>query len=128
MTLRPMPSLEAWARIPDPAERLLHGVTELFAGVEFSLGQMWVAYRLQDESPVMAQMVQGVEQFLQAAAAILCTGVDAARGPEAAGYVSGPIHPLTYRILRLSGGLSQEQAVRHTVLAAAAVLGLELPS
>lgn len=118
MTQHTPPSLERLAALQDPSERLRQVVAQLYALHEAALGQTWLAFRMEDESSVMRQTVAGVTGFVRQAAGLLFSG-----GPSY-GFACAMLSPLTYRALRLDGGLSPEECVRQTVAALAHRLSL----
>jgi hypothetical protein len=79
-------------------------------------GQMWMALKLEDESPAMANGLSQMEQMTLAMAAMVIAtwGVPEHRMSEARGLLVGLLSPLTYRALRHYGGLSHEQAVEQS--------------
>jgi AcrR family transcriptional regulator len=126
-----LPSLEVLAHIEDPGARLLELVRQVYALHEATFGVTWTAFQLEQESPAMAQARARSDAFIAAAVAVLLqdpTGHPAsAEQATAAGFACGLLNPLTYRALRLKGGLTPEQASDYTACALAAVLGLTLP-
>lgn len=125
----PFPSPAEWAQIQHPGERLARVVAELYAGMEASFGQAWTAYRLAEESPVMAGMVRGIESFCREAARVVVGElVPAERVAPTIAFVAGMLSPLTYRSLRLVSGCSPAEAARWAVQAIGATLGIEPPA
>jgi hypothetical protein len=118
-------SPETLRAIKDPGKRLRRVVEEAYRLHEEMFGQQWTGYKLEDESPVLAQAVAGMEQNVAALADTLSYD-HAAGDPEiAARFVRAALHPLTYRALRLKNGLSFDQAVDNMTLALAGVLNIE---
>ncbi|MBI5947522.1 MAG: TetR/AcrR family transcriptional regulator [Chloroflexi bacterium] len=114
--LVPLPDFAALAAITDPRQRLARAVHEAYGFHEALFGQIWSGFKLEDESPALAATVRQVESV---AGALAERVVEAwpDRGDEASelrGLVAGMLSPLTYRGLRLHGGLSPEQATRGT--------------
>lgn len=131
LTAVEIPSIEALAQIRDPAERLRQVVTQVYALHEAALGPSWLAFRLQGESPAMAQNVTMAEGLVAAAAELLLLDWQPGPGEErdaVAGFARSLLHPLTYRALRLAGGLAPETAARQTALALARLLGIPWPA
>lgn len=126
-----MPSLEALARITDPGARLVELVRQVYVLHEATFGVTWTAFHLEQESPAMAQARARSDAFIAAAVTLLVpdqAGPSSSVAQEmAAGFARGLLNPLTYRALRLKGGLTLEQASAQTARALAAVLGLTLP-
>ena len=110
----------------DPGERLRHVVQESFRLHEETFGQVWTGYKLEDESPVLAQATAEYEQVI--AALVDTLSYDQAVGdPDTVSrFVRAALSPLTYRALRLKNGLSREEAVNHMTLALAGVLNIQV--
>lgn len=111
--------------IENPGERLRRVVHEVYNLNEQSFGQSWTGYKLEDESPVLAQAIAGTEGLIAVLADTL--SYEYALGDEdtARRFVRAALSPLTYRALRLKNGLSFEQSVDNMVLALAGVLNME---
>lgn len=107
------PSPEKWAHTADVAERASICVESLYAFFEASMGVVWLAFRLQDEYPVMKATIHQVEQYLD-------TAVDAVLGNShptdafARKTVRSVLHPLFYRTLRLHGGFQPDECIRFS--------------
>jgi AcrR family transcriptional regulator len=115
----PMPDIAALAVIKDPEACTREAVTQAYSLLDLVSGQMWSAFKLEDESPAMANALSQMEQMTLAMAAIVIAtwGVPEHRLSEMRGIVVGLLSPLTYRALRHYGGLSQEQAIEQSVAA-----------
>jgi AcrR family transcriptional regulator len=106
--LVPTPDPHAIASIEDPGERLAEAVTQAYRLHEALFGQVWAAYRLEDESPALAaalHQVEAVSAELAGSAVAGWPGSDASRG-DLPRLVAGLLGPLTYRGLRVHGQLS----------------------
>lgn len=126
------PSLESLARVADPGERLLRVTSQVYAFHEMAFGPSWLAHRLQEESPAMAQVVAATESFVRAAAEVAFRdwngGTSAADREAAIGFARGLLSPLTYRALRLTGGLDPQTAAKQAALALSRLVGIVLPA
>jgi AcrR family transcriptional regulator len=112
MHLVPMPDLGAIAAIEDPADRAREAVRQVYALHEALLGQVWNGFKLEDESPSLAAVIQQIASIVGAAAQIVSAAWPARAGGGDAfhGFVSGMLSPLTYRALRIQAGLSPGDA------------------
>ena len=99
-----MPDLAVLAAIP-PARRLKECVTELCRIHEAMFGYAWHAEHWRKDSPTLDAEMHGYEGLADAIAELL-----APPGSPNAQVVRGLLHFLTYRALRIRGGLSPEQA------------------
>jgi AcrR family transcriptional regulator len=108
----PMPDLTRLAAIADPEARTRQAVAETQMMNESVIGQMWSAFKLEDESPVMAATLQQMDSLNEAIAGLIVDawGVPEARFNELRGVAVALLSPLTYRAMRRYGGLSLEQA------------------
>jgi|SRR5581483_6635434 len=129
-TLMPPPPIDDLARIADPAERLFEIVRQVYAFHEIKLGYNWMAYKLEDESPVLGELLAALDLLVGRAVDALLqewktnvplTDVEAMRG-----FACGLLSPLTFRALRLKGGLNLDLATRETALALSKMLGIEI--
>ncbi len=99
------PDLAALGAIAEPGRRLEESVSELCRIHEAMFGYAWLSARLRGDSAVLdAEMT--AYQGLTDAVAGLVVPPDSPRAPV----VRGLLDFLTYRALRLSGGLSPEAA------------------
>lgn len=106
----PEVDVAAVAAVEDQCERVPAAVERIYAFHEHLLGQMWSAYQLAGESPALAGAVRDVEELVfELAGAVVGPAAEGAGALQ--GFVSGMLSPLTYRALRLSGGLSPQEAV-----------------
>ncbi|MBZ0310587.1 MAG: hypothetical protein K8I82_31300, partial [Anaerolineae bacterium] len=117
---------ETLRAIQNPGERLQCVVQEIFRLHEGVKGQMWTGYKLEDESPILAQALKASEDSITPLIETL-PFENAVEDPEALKrFVHAMLHPLTYRALRVKNGLSIDEAIRHMTLSLAAVLNIEL--
>lgn len=128
-TMVPLPRLDQLAGIRDPAARIVATVEQAYKVNEAVMGYAWLSYRLQDASPALAQVVAEVEALIDRAVDVMLgdlrTGL---ADPNAvAGFARALLNPLTYRALRLSGGLGPQQAARQSAYAIACLFGIKLP-
>jgi AcrR family transcriptional regulator len=119
----PLPSLDELARIQDPVQRLSRVVQSVYAVHEAAFSHAWLAHRLERESPTMAQTVAAMQQFVESAVTV-ALGPDSSVSDAARRFALGLLSPLTYRALRLSGGLDHAAAVVQTTAALAQRFGL----
>jgi len=105
------PDLDALGAISDPDRRLVACVSELCRMHEAMFGYAWLSARLREESPTLDQVMRGYEGLADAMTGLITAG-DSHRAPVARGLLDF----LTYRAMRLSGGLSPE-AVRAELTA-----------
>lgn len=117
--LAPMPNLAALAAIADPAERTREAVRQVYTLHEALAGQVWGAFKLEDESPAMAGSLLQLDQLVGAVTQLLAAPESDDGGQP--GFIAGMLSPLTFRALRVTGGLSAAEAV-------ARVTGVLLPA
>jgi AcrR family transcriptional regulator len=119
MHLVTMPDLALIASIGSADELTLTAVTEVYALHEQLLGQIWTAFKYEHESPATAASIKQVDELDARVADIILSawfeGGDVVS--EARGFVLGILSPLSYRALRVHGGLSYEQAVKQSASA-----------
>jgi hypothetical protein len=95
-----LPNLYELSLIPDRAQRLVSVVRQVYGLLEAALGQSWLAYRLQDESPAMNGTIAQTEGFIRAAADVLLADwkrndADEAEKREIKGFIRSMQSPLT---------------------------------
>lgn len=112
----PMPDVNALGRVDDAVERTERAVREVYSLHESLLGQTWVAFQLEQESPVMAATLRQIEDVVSdvAEAVLEAWPADEASRASLRGQIAALLSPLTYRALRLHGGLSPSEAVTQT--------------
>ena len=112
MHLVSMPEFEALGAIEDSEDRTRETVKQVYSLHEALLGQAWVGFKLEDESPSMANVLRQIEGVVGAASDVIAAAWPgrAAGGPAFRGLISGMLSPLTYRALRVQSGLSTEVA------------------
>jgi AcrR family transcriptional regulator len=99
-----LPDFEALAAIEDRGERLASAVNEACRVHEAMLGYAWLAERERDTSPTLAAELDNYTGLADAVAGLLFPV------PSPAGrFARGMLDHLTYRALRLSGGLSPDE-------------------
>jgi len=97
-----------------PADRLADLVRQIYGLFELSKGPNWLAYRLQDESSIMSDTIVQMERLVRASAELLLlrewsiTITDIDEKKAMYGFVCGLLSPLTYRSLRMVGGLEPD--------------------
>ncbi|HEY8655864.1 MAG TPA: hypothetical protein VIN34_03910, partial [Candidatus Limnocylindria bacterium] len=114
--------------IADPAARISATVRRLYGLFEPRLGNTWTAYRLAGESAALAGVLERYWGLVRTIAEMLVSGSAVAvpedRRVAVTGFVHGLLSPLTYRALRLEGGLDLDSAVDQTAVAIGRVLGV----
>jgi AcrR family transcriptional regulator len=117
---------EVLLAIQNPGERLRRVVHEVFSLHEQTIGHHWTGYKLEDESPVMAQTMLEVEAVVATLASVLPyeNAVDAPDIAER--FVRAALNPLSYRALRVKNELGFEDAVRNMTIALAGVLNIDV--
>ncbi len=122
------PPYDDLAAIADRSERLVQVVREAYRLNEESFGHTWTGYRLEDESPTLAEALAGYEGLVGGLADVLLhdwhSGIS--DRDTMTRFVRALLSPLTYRALRLKNGLSIDDAVKHVTLALAGLLNIEL--
>ena len=118
------PSPEALAAIEDRGERIQQLVEAVYTLHEETFGTAWTGYKLEDESPVMAQAMIDYENFIGVLVESLLHDWEGKSGTPSSlsSFIRGLLNPLTYRAIRLKNGLNYEEAVRHTVQALTCML------
>ncbi len=111
-----LPDVGAIASIADPVERTREAARQAYATHEQLFGQVWGAYRLEDESPALAAVLAQSDELLEVIAGLIVDAwpLDEDRVKQTRGFVIGLLNPLTYRALRRYGGLTPEQATEQT--------------
>jgi AcrR family transcriptional regulator len=119
MHLVPWPDLTMIAALADPAERTATAVAQLYRLLESLLGQTWGAYKLEDESAVMAATIRRSEGLCAAIADLIVAAwpLDPARAAGPRGLAAGLLSPLGYRALRTAGGLTPAQTTAQVTAA-----------
>ena len=99
-----LPDLAALAAISDPAQRIAAGVSELCRIHEAMFGYAWLSAQQRSDSPTLDAEMNAYEGLADAVAELLTPP-----GAAKAALVRGLLDFLTYRALRLSGRLSEQQ-------------------
>ena len=114
--------------IADPAARISATVRRLYGLFEPRLGNTWTAYRLAGESAALAGVLERYWGLVRTIAEMLVSGSAVAvpedRRVAVLGFIHGLLSPLTYRALRLEGGLDLDSAVDQTAVAIGRALGV----
>ncbi len=100
-----LPDLESLGKIDDPSERLATSVAELCRIHEAMFGYAWHSAHLRDDSPTLDAEMTAYEALADAITQILRPA-----NPRKSPLVRGLLDFLSYRALRLSGGLTPEEA------------------
>jgi AcrR family transcriptional regulator len=117
------PSPETLAAIEEPVERLRKVVWHIFSLHEATLGQMWLGYKLENESPTIAAALAEYKQLINSLADVLVRDQD-----TFVGVVRVMLSLLAYRALRVNEGLDFETAVDQTTRALAKILDVSVPA
>lgn len=105
-----LPDLSALAEIGDPAQRLERCVAELCRIHEAMFGYAWLSAQQRKDSPTLDAEMKAYEGLADAVAELI-TPPNAAK----AALVRGLLDFLTYRALRLSGHLSEQETAAELV-------------
>jgi hypothetical protein len=97
------PDLDALGAIADPDQKLVACVSELCRMHETMVGYAWLSAHLRDESPTLDGVMNGYEGLADA-----MTGMVVGGDSRRAAVARGLLDFLTYRAMRVSGGLSPE--------------------
>ena len=120
------PSPETLMAISNPGDRLRRVVEEVYRLNEETFGQSWTGYKLEDESPIMAQAMVNYEGLVAMLAEAVPYGDIIGDRDTVTRFVRAALSPLTYRALRLKNGLSLDEAVEYMTLALAGVLDIKV--
>ena len=116
MHLVTMPDTDLLACTKNASLRTRLAVQQTYNLHESLFGQVWGAFKLEDESPALAAVLSEIEALTAIIADLVIqpwlTGQK--RSAAVRGFVVGLLSPLTYRALRLHGRLSPEQAIDST--------------
>ena len=105
-----LPDLPALAEIGDPAQRLERSVTELCRIHEAMFGYAWLSAQQRKDSPTLDAEMNAYEDLADAVAELVTPP-----GTSKADLIRGLLDFLTYRALRLSGRLSEQEAAAELV-------------
>lgn len=106
-----MPDLVALGAITEPGRRLEECVSELCRIHEAMLGYAWLAAHQRRDSPTLDAEMASYEGLTDAITAML-TAAGSPNAPE----VRGLLDHLTYRALRLSGGLPPHRTLEQLII------------
>jgi len=109
----PMPDLDTIGAIEDPIARTREAVRQVYATYEELAGQLWVGYRLQEESPAMAAVLRELGAMASDIVRLMLAAWPELEGEDGAafGAVAGFMSPLTHRALRIEAGLPADQVL-----------------
>lgn len=126
--LQEKPPYNDLAAMTDRGERLMRVVREAYRLNEESFGQLWVGYKLEDDSPTLAKAIAAQEGLIAGLADVLLHDWQGSISDRdtMTRFTRALLSPLTYRALRLKNGLSMDDAVKHVALALAGLLDIEL--
>ncbi|HZG84834.1 TetR/AcrR family transcriptional regulator [Paenibacillus sp.] len=106
------PSIELWEGVADRDDRIRICVERIYPFLEAAMGVIGLAYRLQDESEAMKENVMAIERYLDAAVDTVLGG--AGQDAETRKAVRFILHPLSYRNMRIHGGLQFDECVKFS--------------
>ena len=111
-----MPDIEALRRVEDPIERTDRATREVYSLYESLFGQIWTAFKYEHESPALAATLRQIDDLVSIVAELVLEVWPAATGARDAGrsILSAMLSPLTYRAMRVHGGLEAAEAVAQT--------------
>jgi len=107
-----MPDLDALGRIADPARRLEEAISELCRIHDAMFGYAWLGAHAREDSPTLSAVMNAYDELADSIAEIVIQ-----KALPKYSVVRGFLDYLTYRALRLSGGLAP-QSVRQELIAA----------
>jgi AcrR family transcriptional regulator len=110
MASNPVPDLDRWAAIDDPAERLRFALQELYPHYRRTEQMMDNILRDEEAMPIVKQMFQGFRDYLDAAREILMAG-RRTRGGARRRVRAAAGHALSFATWR---SLSREQGLNDT--------------
>jgi AcrR family transcriptional regulator len=114
-----MPDLDSLAGITDPARRLEESVSEICRIHEAMFGYAWLGAHHRQDSPTLDAEMSAYEGLADAIAKIVSP-----KRSRKASVVRGLLDFLTYRALRLSGGLTPDETrVELTAILRPLILG-----
>ena len=117
---------QSFLEIANPGEQLQRVVHEVFSLHERMIGHAWMGYKLEDDSPVLAQTMQDIEGIVAMFAEVLPYENATDERDVVERFVRAALNPLSYRALRVKNGLSFEDAVNNMTFALAGVLNIEV--
>lgn len=117
------PDLASVAAVSDPAQRLDEGVSELCRIHEAMFGYAWHAAHLRKDSAVLDAEMAAYDGLADAVVRIV-----APAGSPHARAMRGLLDFLTYRALRLSGGLSPEETRERLIATVRPFVTADQPS
>ena len=107
-----MPDLDALGRITDPARRLEEAITELCRIHDAMFGYAWFGAHAREGSPTLSAVMNAYDGLADSIAEVVVQ-----KNQPRYSVVRGFLDYLTYRALRLSGGLAPEAARRELIAA-----------
>lgn len=108
-----MPDIESIGKVSDPIERVEFAVRQVYSLHESLFGQVWTAFQHELESTAFATTLSQIEDQVARVTDELLAAWPASGEGRLRGLIAGMFSPLTYRGLRLHGGLSPSEAVRQ---------------
>lgn len=119
--LVPAPDLELIRQIEDPAGRTRQAVHEAYSFHEALLGQTWSAFKYEHESPALANALVQMENLISLIAEAVLE-VWPSADHTSRGLLLAMLGPLSYRALRVDGGLTPAEAIDQTTAMLVGVL------
>jgi AcrR family transcriptional regulator len=120
-----LPDLDLIASVATATARARVAIRQTYAFHESLFGQVWEAFKLEDQSPALARTVQRIEGLVDTIADLVVDSwrTEPEQRAEVKGLVVALLSPLTYRALRLHGGLTPDKAIEHSSVALVSALG-----
>ncbi len=112
----PLPDIEAIRAIDDGPRRIERAVREVYSFHESLLGQTWMSYLHEYESPALSATLKQLQGLIGQVinAALDPNGHGTAAEDDRRPLLLAMLSPLTYRALRVHGGLSPAEAIAST--------------
>ena len=107
-----MPDLDALGRIPDSARRAEEAISELCRIHDAMFGYAWFGAHAREDSPTLSAVMKAYDGLADS-----ITEIVVQKDPSRYSVVRGFLDYLTYRALRLSGGLAPEPARQELIAA-----------
>jgi hypothetical protein len=99
-------------------------VSNIYTIHEKTFGQMWLGHKIEAESPTVSRVL--AEQDMYIGSLVDAMRHDLPDDNAVTGFARALLSLLTYRALRLKGGLDYDAAVERTTGALAAQLGIRV--
>jgi AcrR family transcriptional regulator len=111
-----MPDIDAIQQVDDPSDRTERAVREVYSLHESLIGQTWTAFKYEQESSALAATLKQIDDLVSLVADVVLevwpSAQEAREAPRRV--LIAMLSPLTYRALRVHGGLEPAEAVAQT--------------